>query len=326
MKAIRIYKNLDFVCDGMSPDVVTIGDVNLDIITSPLTLDLVKQKDVEVVSKFSLALGGNTGNFAMATSKLGLKTRLIGALSSDPISKWLIDILMGNKIDFCNCFKETQTAITFALTYQDGSRTFISDFGANSLLSFEDINMDFIEGKHLNRSGYWWAPKLMGAGTKNLFQNAKAKGLSTSLDIGWDPEGWSLKHRESIYECLDLCDILFLNDKELKGLTRAELDEGARLLLKKGVQIIGLHYGDKGCIIFTEQGNLQIPSFRVPLNNPTGTGDIFNAAFIYGYLQEWELVKIGKFANASAAIRLSDRTIPYPTLEDVQNFIKTYES
>lgn len=310
----------------MGPDVVVVGDVNIDIITSPLATDIVKQKEVEVVSKFALALGGNAGNCAMATSTLGLDTRLIGALSSDPISKWLIDILEESKIDFRNCPKEIQSAITFAITYKDGTRTFISDFGANALLSFEDIDLGLIEGRHLNRSGYWWAPKFIGTGTKNLFQAAKEKGLSTSLDIGWDPDGWSLTHRESVYACLEFCDILFLNDKELEGLTQSELDKGATLLLKKGVQIIGLHYGEKGCKVYTKKNSYHIPSYKVILDNPTGTGDLFNAAFIYGYLQQWDLTEIGKFANACAALHLQDRSNPYPSLKEVQNFMKSHEN
>ncbi|NVM29589.1 MAG: carbohydrate kinase family protein [Candidatus Helarchaeota archaeon] len=307
----------------MVPDVVAIGDINIDIITSPLSTDIVKQKDVEVGTKFSLALGGNAGNCAMATSKLGLKTRLIGALSSDPISKWLIDILEENKVDFHNCFKETQSAITFAITYEDGTRIFLSDFGANALLSFEDINLELIEGQHLHRAGYWWAPKLKGSGTRRLFQIAREKNLTTSLDIGWDPDDWSPKSRDSVYECLEFCDILFLNNKELEGLTQAKMDEGASLILEKGIKMIGLHYGAKGCKIYTTEKSVHVPSYKVQLNNPTGTGDIFNAAFIYGYLQKWPLEKIGKFSNACAAIHLSDRTTPYPAFIEVENFIKS---
>lgn len=163
--------------NGMVPDVVIVGDVNIDIITEPMKVDLNEQKEAEIISKgFLQALGGNAGNSAMATAKLGLRTRLIGALSDDPISKWLIDILENNAVDIRVCHKEKPSAITFALTYADGTRTFISDLGANQLLSLEDIDPDLIEGKHLLRAGYWWAPNLMGAGTKELFRMAKEKG------------------------------------------------------------------------------------------------------------------------------------------------------
>jgi sugar/nucleoside kinase (ribokinase family) len=290
----------------MIPDVVTVGDINIDIITEPLQVDLAKQKEMEIISKgFWQALGGNAGNSAMAVAKLGVESRLIGALSDDPISKWLMELLEKNRVDFRICFKEKPSAITFALTYEDGSRT-------------------LIEGKHLHRAGYWWAPKLMGSGTKRLFRIAKEKGLSTSLDIAWDPQGWTLERRTGVYDCLEYCDILFLNNKELQSLTLLDLDEGAHFLMEKGVQLIGLHYGERGCRIYAGKKILQLPSFRVQLANPTGTGDVYNAAFIYGYLQKWDLARIGKFANASSALHLSDRAKPYPTLKEVQNFLSSY--
>ncbi len=313
----------------MEPEVICVGDVNIDIITDPLAADqarnLIHQRESEIISNFTLSLGGNAANCASELSSLGLKSRLIGALSDDPISNWLKDILIKNKVDFQNCYKKTASGITFAVTYDDGTRTFISSYGSNQLLSFNDIDPRLIEGLHLHRAGYWWAPKFMGEGTTKLFQLAKRKELSTSLDIGWDPKGWSQDRRDGLLECLKFCDIFFLNNKELEAVTEAKPDEGARSLLDAGVKMIGLHYGEKGCKIYTGQETIQIPSYKVELNNPTGTGDIFNAAFIYGYLQNWDLAQIGKFANATAALHLKDRTKIYPSFKDVQIFQKEVE-
>ncbi len=57
----------------MIPEVVTVGDINIDIITEPMSVDLGKQKEMEIISKgFWQALGGNAGNSAMAVAKFGL--------------------------------------------------------------------------------------------------------------------------------------------------------------------------------------------------------------------------------------------------------------
>lgn len=305
----------------LTPDVVTVGDVNIDLITEPLKSNIVNQKDVEVVTRLHQVLGGNAGNCAMALAKLGLQSRLIGALSDDPISIWLINQLKANGVEYHNCFKSITAAITIALTYDDGTRTFLSDFGTNALLSLEDINLKLIDGKHLHRAGYWWAPKMMGSGTKQLFQHAQKHGLTTSLDIGWDPNGWVKTSRESVYQCLPFCDILFLNDKELESLTQTNLEDGATSLLERGLHMIGLHYGARGCKIYTTDGMIHIPSYNVALANPTGTGDIFNAAFIYGYLHQWALEKVGRFANAAAALHLKNAATPFPTLQEISTFL-----
>ncbi|MHA1277212.1 MAG: carbohydrate kinase family protein [Candidatus Helarchaeota archaeon] len=308
----------------MKPAVICVGDVNIDIITDPLAIDqaknLIMQKEAEIISNFTLSLGGNAANCATALSKLGIKSRLIGALSNDPISNWIKGYLDENGVDFQNCPKETPSGITFAVTYDDGSRTFISSFGSNQLLSYEDIDLRLIEGRHLHRAGYWWAPKFMGQGTARLFQVAKKNKLSTSLDIGWDPKGWTKARRNGLFQCLSLCDIFFLNVQELEALTNTNLEHGIRIILQAGVKMIGLHCGDSGCKIITTDQIIHVPSYKVPLNNPAGTGDIFNAAFIYGYLQNWDLEQIGKFSNATASLHLSDRMKIYPSLQEVQKF------
>lgn len=44
------------------------------------------------------------------------------------------------------------------------------------------------------------------------------------------------------------------------------------------------------------------PGFRVRAVDTTGAGDIFHAAFIYGFLQKWTLEVILEFSNAAAAL------------------------
>lgn len=63
---------------AMIPDIVTISDVNIDIFTDQIALDLMKQIEIEFISKgFFISLRGNAENFAMAIAKLGLKSWLI---------------------------------------------------------------------------------------------------------------------------------------------------------------------------------------------------------------------------------------------------------
>jgi sugar/nucleoside kinase (ribokinase family) len=55
----------------------------------------------------------------------------------------------------------------------------------------------------------------------------------------------------------------------------------------------------------------------------TGAGDVFHAGFIYGLLQNWEVEKILRFANAAAALKcchLGGRQ-GIPTLEEAQRFL-----
>ena len=68
---------------------------------------------------------------------------------------------------------------------------------------------------------------------------------------------------------------------------------------------------------------LYVKGFEVNVVDTTGAGDVFHAGFIYGLLQNWEVVEILRFANAVAALKCLDlggrRGIP--TLGKVQKFL-----
>jgi sugar/nucleoside kinase (ribokinase family) len=68
---------------------------------------------------------------------------------------------------------------------------------------------------------------------------------------------------------------------------------------------------------------LYLKGFEVNVVDTTGAGDVFHAGFIYGLLNNWEVIEILKFANAVAALKCRDlggrRAIP--TLGEVQKFL-----
>ena len=66
------------------------------------------------------------------------------------------------------------------------------------------------------------------------------------------------------------------------------------------------------------------PAFPVEVVDTTGAGDVFHGAYIYGMLQEWELMKTVEFASAVAAIkctRLGGRT-GIPDLKQALRFLR----
>jgi ribokinase len=67
-----------------------------------------------------------------------------------------------------------------------------------------------------------------------------------------------------------------------------------------------------------------VKGFEVKAIDTTGAGDVFHAGFIYGLLQNWEIVDILSFANAVAALKCRDLggRKGIPTLEEVQKFLE----
>ncbi len=60
--------------------------------------------------------------------------------------------------------------------------------------------------------------------------------------------------------------------------------------------------GSLGAIAWDGRRFFLSPGFRIRALDTTGAGDIFHAAFIYGFLQAWPLQVILEFSNAAAAI------------------------
>jgi len=304
-------------------DVVAVGDLNVDIITSPIS-SLPEPETSHTVDSMRLYTGGNAANFAAAAASLGMRTAFIGALGEDPISGWLQAAMSRYGVRLAvKTRPESAAGITFAITYVDGRRQFIATHGSNLDLSYEDIDLSLVESAgHLHRSGFWYCPQLMGEPTRRLLRHARERGVQTSLDIGWDSQGWT-DHRVSlVHQALVETDILFINEQELKRLTRKEaVDDAVSKVLEIGVGMVALHLGEKGSMVATPSESLMASAFKVKPLNPTGSGDVYNAAFVYGVLQGWAPAEAALFANAAAALHILRTGPVFPKLRDVEEFM-----
>src|SRR2546428_344913 len=60
------------------------------------------------------------------------------------------------------------------------------------------------------------------------------------------------------------------------------------------------------------------------VGNPTGCGDVFNAAYAYAKLARPSVRESLRFANAAAALHLRNRRRPYSTLAEVRRFLRRF--
>ncbi len=298
-------------------DITSIGDINLDVITSKLR-ELPEKDSQRVVSDMSLSSGGCAANFAKAISRLGLKTRFIGKIGDDTIGGFVRDSMEGIELVLS---RGRKTGITFAMVFEDNTRSFITYPGSNSEFRIEDVELDLIEGRYLH-VGSFFLQGLRG-NTKQLLDHAHERGMTTSFDTGWDPAGWKKEDVELVRRVLKDVDIFFPNLKEGEAITGAKgREEVCKELLSLGPGIIALKLGSEGSYIASEGERATVPPFRVKSIDTTGAGDVFDASFVYGHSNGWDIEKAGKFANAAAA--LSTRgygSNMYPGLNDVDKVL-----
>jgi len=267
--------------------------------------------------------GGNAANFALGCAALGLRTGLAACLGGDPISRFLAAALRrGNVVSFVRTRRDLEAGRTVALTRADGSRQLITYNGSNLAFGPKDIPAGALDARHVHRSGYWWTPKLQGKPTLDLLRTARDRGAETSLDIATDPEGWTDSRRARVLQVLPEVTIFFANEEEMRGVLGCrDLAACTREARAIGVEVLAVHRGPRGCAVASGRNVVRVPAFRVRLRNPTGSGDLFNAGFVFGRTRGWRLERCARFANAVAAVHM-EGTAAYPPRRAVERLLR----
>jgi len=310
-------------------DTTVIGDVNVDLLSSPISS--YPKKDLQIlIPSINLQVGGGANNFAFAISKLGLKTRLIGLVGNDIFAEYIIKKLNEFKIE--NKIRKTgreRTGVSLGIQFVDGSRSLITFRGTNSILSLKDFRLKDIEGKALHISGYNFLDELR-RDFYGIVRYAKKKRMIVSLEP--DIKSGIRFRIEDFRKILNFVDIFLPDIKEGKMLTdkkagkrKKSNEEIMKSLLNFGCKIVALKCGEKGCVVGNKNEIFTIKGIKVRPVNSTGVGDIFNAAFVFKYLETADIKESGIFANATAALAATKADEKrFVTKKQVTNFLKRY--
>ncbi|MEM5777977.1 MAG: carbohydrate kinase family protein [Candidatus Aenigmatarchaeota archaeon] len=303
-------------------ELTVLGDINVDLITTPLKKIPEKDKQI-IVDDIELSPGGSAFNLAIAASRFGIKTKFIGKVGRDQFGKMLIEIGKKNGIKM-NVKQEGETGITIALTYTDATRSFISYKGSNNNFSIKDFSFSDIEGKFLAIGGF----NLLNSLRKDILQiieYSKSKNMKVSLDPNWDPDGWKEDRVKEIYNLLPKLDFFLPDINEAEEITFTKNDIlMAKKLMNLGATNVLIKEGSKGCLLCIKEYIKLVPSFKVNAINTTGAGDVFHAAFIKSLINGKTIEDSVKYANAAAALSTTKLGIDrYPTEKQVNEFLQS---
>ncbi len=308
-----------------APRVLVIGDAMLDIVTPPL--EGLPPGDVQAeLPGFSFLPGGNATNFALQMAALGMRTSLVAAVGRDAFADTLRAAYRKHRVDARLKVDPRQaTGTTVALTWADGRRALLTALGANAALRETDVPQPLLaSASHVHRAGFWWATGLQGPPTVRLLRRARKAGATTSMDISTDPRGWSRDRVEAVRSCLPQVDTFFGNEVELCAVAGArDPSVAAERLLDLGVGEVVLHQAERGAAWFREGQRTSLPAFHVPIDNPTGCGDVFNAGYVFATLTGGTTEDALGMGNALAGLHLADRGVAYPDLRRLRAFLRT---
>lgn len=302
-------------------DVLVAGEINPDLILTGPNLSLQFGQVENLVEKAVMTIGSSSCIFACGAARLGLRVAFIGVVGDDVFGHFMLCALESRGIDILNIIidKKQKTGLSVNLS-RGNDRAVLTYIGAINALKAEQISDELIKKtRHLHIASYFLQNNLR-LGVKGLFNKAKKLGVSTSLDTNWDPDRkWT-----GINEILDVIDILFLNEVEVKALSGNEKVKTAVKMLGKKVDIIAVKLGADGAIVQKGAETVFIPAFPVEVIDAIGAGDSFDAGFVYGYLRNWPLEKSLKLAVACGSLSTTGHggTEAQPTLEEALQLVR----
>lgn len=275
-----------------SSPIAVVGNLNLDIKTSPLPATPWLWQDGETsVMDIYETIGGGAAHVAVAARRLGGEVWLCAAVGDDGTGRRLEIFLEETGVHPQLARKSCSTGRSVNLNWDNHNRHFVSHLPSAACLAPEDIDLAALHAagcRQLYRGDVWFAPNMLDGGNTDLFREARRLGMQTHLDINWDPIWNSLSSETerrlmAVRETLSYVDYVHGNESELRIFTGGDtISDIVGRLFEQGVQKVILHRGAHGAAAYTAGGDyVEIPAEHVDtVACETGTGDVFSAAFL----------------------------------------------
>jgi len=244
------------------------------------------------------ACGGSAANTIVGLARLGCIVGFIGKVADDREGKMLVEDFCREGVDTKGIMhsKHGRSGAVMGFVDEKGDRALYVDPGVNDTIEFNEINMEYaFQTRFLHLTSF--------VGEKS-FQTQKRmiEALPQTVKLSFDP-GELYARKGSILEpIIEKTFVLMPNLNEVELLTKmADYRKGAEVLLKKGVRIVAVKLGGKGCYVTNGRENHLIDAFKVKVVDTTGAGDAFCAGFLYGLISGKSLYECGRLGNFAAS-------------------------
>ncbi len=280
--------------------ILVVGELNVDIILNQIHgLPVVGQEIL--ADKMNLTMGSSSAIFASNIAMLGIDTSFCGMIGNDFFGQFILNELHGKSVDttFVTQSTAVQTGATIVLNYDD-DRANITYCGAMDKFNKSHIPFDSLsQFSHLHFSSYFLQKGIRSSITQ-LFKAAKKSGLTTSLDLQWDPANkWDFMYKE----CLPYVDVFLPNESEILLLAGEKNLDKAQKKIGEYAPLIITKRGKQGAVAYASgQITHAAPFPHSKFVDAIGAGDSFNAGFISKYLKDNALEECLRFGNLAGAI------------------------
>jgi ribokinase len=277
-------------------DAVGFGGLNVDKLFK--VNKIAKAEEESFIMDCEEACGGSAANTIVGLARLGCKVGFIGKVADDREGKMLVKDFCIEGVDTKGMIhsKHDRSGAVMGFVDEKGDRALYVDPGVNDTIEFNEINMEYaFQTRFLHLTSF--------VGEKS-FQTQKriVEALPQTVKVSFDPGELYARKGLILESIIKKTFVLMPNLNELELLTKtADYRKGAEVLLKKGVKIVAVKLGGKGCYVTNGRENHLIEAFKVKVVDTTGAGDAFCAGFLYGLISDKSLYDCGRIGNFAAS-------------------------
>jgi sugar/nucleoside kinase (ribokinase family) len=241
---------------------------------------------------------GGVANLAVAMSRLGLRVGLASAFGDDMFAAYLWRTLAeqeGVDLSRSRRYPGWPTPVTVSLAY-DADRSMVT-YHRPRETDPRPVGRDLAHSPPAAKT----CVVSLDTDPPDWARRLRATGAMVFGDVGWDPTGlWS----GAVLDRLSGVDVFLPNAVEAMAYTRTGTPADALAALADRVPVVAVKCGAEGAVAvdgYTGE-TARAPALPVAALDPTGAGDVFAAAFVFGTLASWPLVHRLRFANLCAGL------------------------
>jgi len=292
-------------------NIIVVGSINMDIVARMEHLP--SPGETVFGSELHYIPGGKGSNQAVAASRLGENTFLVGKLGNDAFGKSLTDFLTHENLNLeYLSYSDTHpsgAALIFVDDHSENSIVVVS--GSNREITESDIRSVEIKEKDVVVSVFEIPQKTI----KHIFLKAQKVNAITILN-----PAPALPFSDGLLENVDY---LIVNETELAFFSKQDqisedLDTMVRYAKQfrhHAGQVIIITLGSKGVVCISGDEVLQLDGISVKAVDTTGAGDCFTGAFAVAISEGLSLEDALLFANTAASLSVqrmgASTSMPY---------------
>ena len=306
-------------------DCTVIGDVFLDVVVRVSGDHERFFSGGTSYCDFARVVPGGSGNIAVGLSTLGGRAAFVGKAGDDVLGKFYVQDLRERRV-ISKVFLDrySPTGLIVVLVEEGRERSFLVFRGANDRLSIDEIR-SVVDLLRRSRFVYFSGYSLVNNPQRSAILRTVEIARKSKSKIVFDPGAHNIvKSEKNLFSnLLDLCDVFSTNLDEAMAITNTNHIEDIVNILREKVPLTALKCGKDGAILISKENTVRVPSYNVKCLDPTGAGDAFTAALIYGLTRRMPLESIGRLANwfASRVItNIGSRS--FPSRLETKRFIK----